>query len=118
MTNALQRSVLNSAGYLASMYLNRTIFKDIGKMINLQVTPEEGVMRIEVLLKGESVPLRVTVGEYQCIKAEEEAQGGQLVLRRIETSREWINAMLRGFYPEGVSIPLGGPAFALVKGVL
>ncbi len=118
MTNALQRCFTNSAGYLASIYLNKTIFKDIGKMINLQVTPDEGVMRIEVLLKGENEPLQVTVGEYECIKAEKETQGGQLVLRQIETSREWINAVLRGFYPEGVSIPLGGPAFALVNGVL
>ncbi len=112
---ALKRGLSSTVSYLATTYLNNTLLKGIGTMLKLQVVPDQGTMKIEVLLKGESEPLEVTVGEYECLNREE---GGELVLRNIETSRQWINALLKGFYPEGVTIPLGAPAFSLVKGVI
>ncbi len=85
------------------LYLNQFIIKEYGKMLKLEIDPRNQTMNLEVLLKGEAESLHVSVGRYACIAANGDSR---LMLHDVTTSREWMNALLQGLYPDGVSVPM------------
>lgn len=105
----------NNACLPVRMYLNQFIIKEYGKMLKLEIDPVKQTMSLEVLLKGEVEPLHVSVGRYACVAANGDSR---LTLHDVTTSREWINALIQGLHPNGLSVPLNGTVATLANKVM
>jgi hypothetical protein len=85
-----------------------------GRMLNLSIDSKTKKIRLEILLKGESEPVQITVNEYQITSA-----GGAdfFVIKEASASREWINALLQDFAIDR-KVPLPEKYGNVVKSVL
>src|ERR1043165_9511692 len=85
-----------------------------GRMLNLSIDSKTKKIRLEILLKGESEPVAVTINEYQVTSA-----GGAdfFVIKQASASREWINALLQDFTIDR-KLPLPAKYGNMVKSVL
>jgi hypothetical protein len=65
-----------------------------GKVLKFQLDSREKTIELEILLKGEHEPLRVTVERYEIVE-----EGGRyyLLAENIVTSREWINTVAESY---------------------
>lgn len=72
-------------------------FEQLGRMTSLQIDSQTKTLRFELELKGETQPLTVHVGRYQLI---EQGEKTWLQLGQINTSREWLNALVASCFPE------------------
>jgi hypothetical protein len=70
--------------------------KRYGIMTRIQIDSQARRIEIDLELKGESSPLHVDVKEYQITAG----AGGEtfIELGEIETSREWINAVIADYF--------------------
>jgi hypothetical protein len=68
--------------------------KRFGKMLRFQLDSQKKTIELEVLLKGERDPLRVTVEHYEILR---EGEKYYLLAERIVTSREWINTVAENY---------------------
>ena len=84
-------------------------------MINLAIDSKNSKIRIEVLPKGETEPIAITVDEYQLATQSNGAPA--LVIRKIGASREWMDALLKDF-ATGKTIPLPEKYASIIKTVL
>jgi hypothetical protein len=70
--------------------------KRYGIMTRIQIDSQARRIEIDLELKGESSPLHVDIKEYQITSG----AGGEtyVELGEIETSREWINAVIADYF--------------------
>ncbi len=80
----------------AKSYINQKI-QGFGEVTSLQIDPNAKTIFLEASLKGESSPVVVKVLQYEVISSPD---GAYLVLKRFETSREWITAVLNQYVTE------------------
>lgn len=67
-----------------------------GHMLKLDIDSGEKTIDLEVLLRGESTPLKIHVGQYEVLAG---AESG-IKISQIKTSREWITEMIHALAPE------------------
>jgi hypothetical protein len=82
-------------GVAVKQWFNQTQ-KRYGIMTHIQIDSQAKRISIDLELKGESSPLHVEVNEYQVTSG----SGGEtfIELGEIETSREWINAVIADYF--------------------
>jgi hypothetical protein len=78
----------------ARYYLNQTI-QPYGHMTHLRIDSTNKRIDVELELKGEASPIQVAVKNYNLTT---EAGETYIELGDIETSREWINALLTNYF--------------------
>ena len=85
-----------------------------GRMLNLSIDSKTKRIRLEILLKGETEPVQITIDEYQITSS-----GGAdfLLIKQASASREWINALLQDFAIDR-KLPLPDKYRNMVKSVL
>src|SRR5258708_6113869 len=78
-------------------YFNRK-FQFLGTMTTLQIDAAKKTALIELDLKGESQPVRITINRYEL-----KADGDQtcLDIKEIQISREWLNSLAAEFLKQG-----------------
>lgn len=85
-----------------------------GRMLNLSIDSKTKRIRLEILLKGESEPVTITIDEYRLIT---EAGADFISIQKASASREWMNALLQDF-ALGKTIPLPAKYANMLKTVL
>lgn len=85
-----------------------------GRMLNLSIDSKSKKIRLEILLKGESEPVAITISEYQLASS---AGADFFVIKQASASREWINALLQDFAIDR-KLPLPAKYSNVVKSVL
>jgi hypothetical protein len=65
-----------------------------GKVLKFQLDSREKTIELEILLKGEHEPLRVSLKRYEIV---EEESRYYLLAENIVTSREWINTVAENY---------------------
>ena len=101
----------------ASFMVERAVahrLQPYGRMLNLSIDSKTKRIRLEILLKGETEPVTVTIDEYELTTA-----GGAdfILIKQASASREWIHALLQDF-ALGKSLPLPAKYSNLVKSLL
>jgi hypothetical protein len=79
---------------VVKLWLNRTL-KPYGHMTHLRIDSKNKRIDIELDLKGETAPIHIAVNSYTLTS---EGTETHIELGDIETSREWINALLDNFF--------------------
>ena len=97
----------------ARQFLNNHLEK-YGTMLNFSVQPETKTIYAEILLKGESSPIKLTLSGYEIGGS---AEKPVLRVAKTEASREWLEVVLREFV-EGKPIDLPPKAAPLLKMLL
>ncbi len=77
----------------AKTYLNGKI-QNFGTITNLQIEPRLKRIAVEVSLKGEAVPVTVSVTSYEVVSA---AEASFLIPKHFEASREWLASALNEY---------------------
>jgi hypothetical protein len=85
-----------------------------GRMLNLSIDSKTKRIRLEILLKGETEPLTVTIDEYQLTTA---AGADFILIKKASASREWVDALLQDF-AIGKTIPLPSKYANMAKSLL
>lgn len=78
----------------ARYFLNQTI-QPYGHMTHLRIDSTNKRIDVELELKGETSPIQIAVKNYTLTT---EAGETYIELGDIETSREWINALLMNYF--------------------
>ncbi len=71
--------------------------REYGKMLNFKLDSVNKSINIEVLLKGEDSPIKITLYDYELISEGDEAI---FSFERIEASREWMNILAANMLEE------------------
>ena len=74
----------------ARAYLNRR-FEHYGSVTALEIDARNKTIRVELALKGETVPIVVSAGRYELI---EESGAARILFHELNASREWIRVAL------------------------
>ena len=74
-------------------YFNRN-YKSLGTMTNLQIDSTNKRATLDLELKGETQPLRVTINCYELTSVGDKSF---IEIKELNTSREWINSLAGGF---------------------
>ena len=64
---------------------------DYGRMLNLQIDSKNHTLQCEVLLKGESSPLKISIENYELVQ---DSTGAHVIIHKASASREWISVAL------------------------
>ncbi|MBV9127982.1 MAG: hypothetical protein JO117_07845 [Verrucomicrobia bacterium] len=80
----------------AGRQLLRARLAPYGDMLNFQVDPAAKTIALEILLKGETEPLRLTLSGYE-LRTTDAAAGGKthFTVAGATASREWVHTLLR-----------------------
>jgi hypothetical protein len=101
------------ASYVAERYAAQWV-EPYGRMLNLSIDSRNKKIRVELLPKGETNPLTVTIEEYEITTV----NGAPAILvKRTSSTREWVDAVLKDF-ATGKSIPLPEKYANAIKTVL
>jgi hypothetical protein len=101
----------------ASFVVERAVahrLQPYGRMLNLSIDSKTKRIRLEVLLKGETEPLTVTIDQYEITTA---AGADFIFIKKVSASREWVDALLQDF-AIGKTIPLPTKYAHMVKSLL
>ena len=87
--------------------INRSLLKEYGKMTRLEIDKENKVISVDLELKGEKEPVRITLSNYRLIQ--EAGKNPLFEPGTIEVSREWLDALLKTLvkrmsYPERMEV--------------
>lgn len=74
--------------------LNQAVLKPYGTITKLKLDTAARTLDAELDLKGEMQPVRLHVQEFEIREADDRAF---VVIRKIETSREWLTTAARDF---------------------
>lgn len=74
--------------------LNQSVLRPYGTLTRLKLDTGNCSVEAELDLKGESVPVRIQVPQYELI---EENGATYLVIKSISTSRDWLTTLARDF---------------------
>lgn len=90
---ALRHGKDTTTSFLLERFLHHKL-AGYGRMLNFSIDSQEKKARVELLLKGEAVPVIIHVEEYELI-----SEGGStfLLVKKASSSRQWINALLTDF---------------------
>ena len=94
--------IKNFASTAARQTLNSTWLKPYGTLTELDIDSEKKTLALTLELKGESQPVQIRIKHYELVEREDETY---LELGEIETSREWVNTLLRDHLTEKVIKP-------------
>jgi hypothetical protein len=75
---------------VALSYLNSTVLAPYGRATSLRVDSTTKTIEIEVDLKGETVPVKIQVIDYEIIRKEDRYIA---VVKGVRTSREWLTLL-------------------------
>lgn len=78
-----------SASRMARDYFNYR-FQSFGTMTTLQIDPQAGKISLELQLKGETEPLKVTIDHYEISQVDGKSV---MSIQGVQTSREWLTAI-------------------------
>ena len=92
----------NFAATAARKTLNSTWLQPYGSLTQLEIDAANKSLALTLELKGESQPVQIRVKHYSLIERGNETY---LELGEIETSREWVNTLLREHLKEKVITP-------------
>lgn len=67
---------------------------DYGELLDFKLNSREKRAELHVLLKGETLPLTVTIDDYELTSV---SGADFIIVKRAQASREWVNAVLRNF---------------------
>src|ERR1051325_9708950 len=67
-----------------------------GRMLNLSIDSKTKRIRLEILLKGETEPITITIDQYELTTA---AGADFILIKQASASREWMNALIQDFAP-------------------
>jgi hypothetical protein len=111
--DALHTAKDAGASYVAERYAAQWV-EPYGRMLNLSIDSKNKKIRVEILPKGETSPLAVTIEEYEItlVKGVE-----SILIKRASASREWVDAVLKDF-ATGKSIALPEKYATVLKTVL
>ena len=73
-------------------------FGRFGKMLKLEINSDKQSIELEVLPKGESSPITISIGRYEIMTGSENA----IKFNNITTSREWMTEVIRAVSPEPI----------------
>ena len=90
------------ASSAARQTLNSTWLQPYGNLTELEIDAENKTLALTLELKGESQPLQIRIKHYELVDRGDETY---LELGEIETSREWVNTLLRDHLTEKVIKP-------------
>ncbi len=77
--------------------------KEFGEMLKLNIDSKNKKISLEVMLLGEKEPLSVDVNRYELFQKEDKHF---IKLKDIQTSREWINILIKNhFRDKEIEIP-------------
>jgi len=81
-------------------------FKHYGRMTNLTIDSKNRTFQIELDLKGETSPIKISINQYEFAE-----EGGEtfICLGKIEASREWVTVLANELLDPATRIPLQGP---------
>ena len=94
--------IKNFASTAARQTLNSSWLQPYGSLTELEIDSDKRTLALTLELKGESQPLRIRIKHYELIERDLETY---LELGEIETSREWVNTLLRDHLNEKVIKP-------------
>ena len=92
----------NFASAAARQTLNSTLLQPYCSLTELDIDSKNQTLALTLELKGESQPLKILIKHYELVERENETY---LELGEIETSREWVNTLLRDHLAEKVIKP-------------
>lgn len=98
----------------ASYFLERAArqhFEKYGTMLNFTLDTRGRTARFDILLKGETDPVTVTIEEFELKSTE---AGMVVVIHRLSTSREWMNLLALEFV-KGKEFPIPGKWAGLLR---
>jgi hypothetical protein len=81
------------ASYVAERYAAQWV-EPYGRMLNLSIDSRNKKIRIEILPKGETDPLAVTIEEYELTTVNGVPS---ILIKRTSSTREWVDAVLKDF---------------------
>ncbi|HTD68650.1 MAG TPA: hypothetical protein VK846_19180 [Candidatus Limnocylindria bacterium] len=81
----------------ATAMLNQAVLKPYGVLTKLKLNSTERSIDAELELKGETQPVQIQVRGYE---VQEEGEHTYLVIKNLETSREWLTTLARDFAVE------------------
>ncbi len=96
---------------MAARQILQSYLQKYGSMLNLSVQPETKSIDAEILLKGESSPIKLTLSGYEISGT---ADKPTLSIAKVAASREWLEVVLREFV-EGKAFDLPPKAAPLMK---
>ena len=108
--NLLDKTKGQAVSMAGRQFLNAYLEK-YGTMLNFSVQPETKTITAEILLKGESSPLHLTLTGYEIAGT---ADKPVLRIAQTSASREWLAVVLKEFV-EGKPIELPPKAAPLLK---
>ncbi len=68
--------------------------EEFGEMLNFQLDTKNKNIYFEIMLKGESEPIKISLLKYEFIKKNEKQY---IMFKEIYASREWIDLVLKQF---------------------
>lgn len=86
------RAVSKTLEILAGQFIGR-----YGTLSDLRLDSHERKIDLEVLLKGESSPVRISISRYDIVS---EGQKKYIVFRDVTVSREWMRALAEDILKE------------------
>jgi hypothetical protein len=92
------RPAKNKLAEISALIWFQLTLKQYGKMTSLQIDSKNKTIRAELKLKGESAPIHVNILRYELF---EENDKTYLQVGEIQTSREWMNVLLREYLTKG-----------------
>jgi hypothetical protein len=92
----------NFASAAARQTLNSTWLQPYGSLTELDIDSKNQTLALTLELKGESQPIQIRIKHYELIERDNETY---IELGEIETSREWVNTLLRDHLNEKVIKP-------------
>jgi hypothetical protein len=101
------------ASYVAERYAAQWV-QPYGRMLNLTIDSKNKKLRVEILPKGETDPLAVTIDEYELVTKNGVSS---ILVKRVSASREWVDAIVKDF-ATGKTIPLPEKYANVLKTVL
>jgi hypothetical protein len=91
--DALHTAKDAGASFVAERYAAQWV-EPYGRMLNLSIDSKNKKIRVELLPKGETDPLSVTIEEYEITTV----NGAPAILvKRTSSTREWVDAVLKDF---------------------
>jgi hypothetical protein len=77
----------------AREYFNHR-YKSLGIMTTLQIDPANKTASLDLELKGETQPVRITLGQYVLTTSGDKSF---IEIKEVNTSREWMTVLARQF---------------------
>ena len=92
----------NFAAGAAKQTLNATWLQPYGRLTELEIDADKRTLALTLELIGESEPVQIRIKHYELIERDDQTY---LELGEIETSREWVNTLLREHLNEKIIKP-------------